>query len=44
MKIRWVIAAIAALALAFFTLDSDLPNPFGWLRTATAKFIQRSRV
>src|SRR5689334_3838233 len=37
MKMRWVLAAVASLALAFLTLGTDLPNPFRWLRTATAK-------
>jgi thiol-disulfide isomerase/thioredoxin len=35
MRIRWAIAAVAALSLAFFTLHTDLPNPFRRLTAAT---------
>jgi thiol-disulfide isomerase/thioredoxin len=35
MRIRWAIAAVAALALAFLTLHTDLPNPFRQWRMAT---------
>jgi cytochrome c biogenesis protein CcmG/thiol:disulfide interchange protein DsbE len=35
MRIRWAIAAVAALSLAFFTLHSDLPNPFNRVTAAT---------
>jgi cytochrome c biogenesis protein CcmG/thiol:disulfide interchange protein DsbE len=34
MRIRWAIAAVAALSLAFLTLHTDLPNPFRQLRAA----------
>jgi thiol-disulfide isomerase/thioredoxin len=35
MRIRWALAAVAALSLAFFTLHTDLPNPFRQVRAAT---------
>jgi thiol-disulfide isomerase/thioredoxin len=37
MRIRWAIAAVAALSLAFFTLHTDLPNPFNRLTAATSE-------
>jgi len=35
MRIRWAFATVVALSLAFFTLHTDLPNPFNRLTAAT---------
>jgi len=36
MRIRWALAAVAALSLAFLTLHTDLPNPFRLRASTTA--------